>query len=115
MAVRSSTGDKSDEISTSGCYITVPALIELVSDNVSNTSPYSNEINAVTGTNKTISYMGTNEARKRTFDNGNYNAYWTRSPSAGYSNYVCRIDENGQSQLITSANNSLGVLIEISF
>ena len=51
MAVRSSAGNQSEDITTSGCYITVPALIEIDSayGNTSNyNAAYSNEINAVT-------------------------------------------------------------------
>lgn len=127
MAVPSSVGGgsttaPSEEISTSGCYITIPALIELDSA-YGNTSSYSaaygNEINAVTGINKTISYLGDNESRKRAFDGGDYYGYWTRSPNVNYNNYIYRIDENGIAQPITNAmghnNLPLGVLIEISF
>ena len=62
--------------------------------------------------------MSTNDARKRAFDGGEYNAYWTRSPaysSNGWLNYICRVDEYGAVQQITNATTSLGVLIEISF
>jgi hypothetical protein len=129
MAVRSSVGGGSssqfsEDISTSGCYITIPALIELDSayGNTSNYSAaYGNEINAVTGINKTISYMSKNDARKRAFDGGDYADYWTRSPSVKYSTYVWRIGDGknndylGGASEVTQANASLGVLIEISF
>lgn len=122
MAVRSSVGNMSEDISTSGCYITVPALIELDSayGNTSNYSAaYGNEINAVTGVNKTISYLGDNASRKRAFDDGDYYGYWTRSPNVSYQNYIWRVDENGVAQGITNASGHngypLGVLIEISF
>ena len=122
MAVRSSSGNMSEDITTSGCYITVPALIELDSA-YGNTSSYSaaygNEINAVTGVNKTISYLSDNTSRKRAFDGGDYYGYWTRSPNVAYQNYIWRIDENGVAQGITNASGHngypLGVLIEISF
>ena len=94
------------EVTSSNCYITIPALIEVDSSQTS--EPYNSE-----GTS--ISYMSNNTARKRSFDGGNYNAYWTRSPNVGYTNYIWRVDENGQPQGITNASTSLGVLIEISF
>ncbi len=118
MAVRSSVGNMSEDISASGCYITIPALIELDSA-YGNTSIYGNEINAVTGVNKTVSYLSDNAARKRAFDGGDYHGYWTRSPNVSYQNYIWRIDENGVAQGITNASghngSPLGVLIEISF
>ena len=126
MAVRSSIGNKSDGMSTSGCYITVPALIELDStcgNASSHISAYGNEINAVTGINRTISYLVNNDARKRAFDGGDYYDYWTRSPNIDYDSYVWRIGDGkndssvyaGAASGITQANTSLGVLIEISF
>jgi hypothetical protein len=125
MAVRSSVGGgssttPSEEISTSGCYITVPALIELDSG-YGNTAAYGNEINAVTGTNKTISYLVDNNSRARAFDGGDYADYWTRSPNVKYSTYIWRVGDGknndilGGASEITQANNYLGVLIEISF
>ena len=122
MAVRSSIGNMSEDISTSGCYITVPALIEVdsaYSNTLNYSAAYGNEINAVTGVNKTISYLSDNAARKRAFDEGDYYGYWTRTPNVSYSNYIWRIDENGVAQGITNATGHngypLGVLIEISF
>ncbi len=106
VVVYSSIGQMSSELSSSNCYITIPALIEL--DPTQTSEPYNSE-----GTS--ISYLSTNTSRKRTFDGGDYNAYWTRSPNVGYASYVWRVDENGQTQGITNATTSLGVLIELSF
>lgn len=94
------------EVTSSNCYITIPALIEVDSSRTS--EPYNSE-----GTS--ISYMSNNTARKRAFDGGDYSAYWLRSPNVDYVNYIWRVDENGQTQGITNATTSLGVLIEISF
>ena len=81
----------------------------LIEVDPSNTSePYNSE-----GTS--ISYMNTNDSRKRAFDGGNYNAYWLRTPNVGYANYVWRVDEGGSTQGITNTSTSLGVLIELSF
>jgi len=94
------------EVTPSNCYITIPALIEV--DPTQTSEPYNSE-------GISISYLSTNESRKRTFDNGDYNAYWLRSPNAAYAHYIWRVDENGQTQGITNAQTPLGVLIELSF
>ena len=94
------------EVTPSNCHITIPALIEL--DSTKNSEPYNSEGVA-------ISYLSTNASRKRAFDGGDYNSYWTRSPNTGYANYVWYIDENGQTQGIINTTTPLGVLIEISF
>lgn len=104
--ITSSDGSFYSEVTSSNCYITIPALIEVDSSQTS--EPYNSE-----GT--VISYMSNNTARRRAFDGGDYNAYWLRSPNIGYANYIWRVDENGQTQGITNATTSLGVLIEISF
>jgi hypothetical protein len=106
VIVYSSVGQMSSELSSSNCYITIPALIEV--DPSQTSEPYNSE-------GKSIEYMTTNTSRKRAFDGGDYNAYWTRSPNIGYANYVWRVDENGATQGITNASTQLGVLIEISF
>ena len=106
VIVYSSIGNMSTELSSSDCYITIPALIEV--DPTQTSEPYNSE-----GTS--ISYMNTNDSRKRAFDGGDYNAYWSRTPNVGYANYIWRVDESGQTQGITNATTSLGVLIEISF
>lgn len=98
------------EVTSSNCYITIPALIEV--DSTQNAEPYNSEGTA-------ISYFNTNDSRKRAFDGGDYYGYWTRSPNVDYANYIWRIDENGIAQGITNASghnsSPLGVLIEISF
>ena len=106
VIVYSSVGQMSSELSTSDCYITIPALIEV--DPYQNYEPYNSE-----GT--TISYLSTNASRKRAFDGGDYSAYWLRSPNVGYANYIWRVEADGQTQGITNATGNLGVLIELSF
>ena len=106
VIVYSSIGNKSTEVESSDCYITIPALIEV--EATVSTEPYVNE-----GTS--ISYLTTNDSRKRSYVNGDYGDYWLRSPNASYDNYVYRVDSNGSIQGITVASNNLGVLIEISF
>ena len=97
------------EITPSNCYITIPSLIEV--DPTKTSEPYISE-----GT--TISYLNNNNSRKRAFDNGDYNDYWLRSPSAGFANYIWRVGADGSAsyqQEVTNARNELGVLIMISF
>jgi hypothetical protein len=106
VIVYSSIGKMSTELSSSDCYITIPALIEV--DPLQTSEPYNSE-----GTS--ISYLTTNDSRKRTFDGGDYSAYWLRSPNVGYENYIWRVETSGQTQGITNASTELGVLIEISF
>lgn len=103
------TGDNSSyytEITDSNCYITIPAIVEL--DSTKNDEPYNSE-------GDSISYLSSNDSRKRAFAGGDYNAYWTRSPSVNWANYIWSIDKEGKPQGVTNATNSLGVLIEISF
>jgi len=108
VTVSSSVGQQSTEISTSECYITVPAVIEVTNDSTLNIDPYIYE-----GT--TISYMISNDMRKRAYVDGNYGAYWLRSPNAGYANnYVYRVENDGSIYGFSNPSNSLGVLIEIS-
>lgn len=109
VIVYSSVGGMSSELSSSDCYITIPALIEV--DSTHTNEPYNSE-------GKAISYMTTNTSRKRAFDNGDYNAYWLRSPNVSHVNYIWRVEADGSTSLtqgITNATTSLGVLIEISF
>ena len=94
------------EVTSSNCYITIPSIIEV--DSSQNTEPFNSEGTA-------ISYMSNNDARKRAFDGGDYNAYWLRSPSTGWANYIWRVESDGSTQAITNAQTELGVLIEISF
>ena len=106
VIVYSSIGQKSSELSSSDCYITIPALIEV---NPWYTSePYNSE-----GTS--ISYMSSNVSRIRAFDGGDAYTYWLRSPCVDYTNYVWRVDATGYTQSITNATSTYGVLIEISF
>lgn len=94
------------EVTPSNCYITIPALIEV--DPTRTSEPYNSE-------GISISYMNTNDSRKRAFDGGDYSAYWLRTPTVGYANYIWRVESGGNTESITNAQTSLGVLIELSF
>lgn len=106
VKVSSSAGQMSSDLVDSGCYITIPALIEVDSSQTS--EPYNSEGTA-------IPYLNTNASRKRAFDGGDYYDYWLRSPNVGYANYIYRVDKDGKVQGITNATNDYGVLIEVSF
>ena len=96
------------EVTSSDCYITIPALVE-VDSAYEALEPYASE-------GLRISYMSTNDARKRAFDGGEYYDYWTRSPNASFANYVWSVSKSGAAQGITpTPNQNAGVLIEISF
>lgn len=97
VKVKSSIGNKSNELSSSDCYIFVPSVSEM-DPNITH-EPYGSE-----GT--IIKHFSSNATRiLRTLD-GNVVQYWTRSPSTGYDAYVYRIDSSGNSQPITQMNTS---------
>lgn len=99
----------STDVSESGCYITVPALIEVSSTQTA--APYGSEGTA-------ISYLTTNESRQRAFEGGEYAPYWLRSPSLGSWSadyYVYSVLATGATQAINTPTSELGVLIELSF
>lgn len=105
VKVPSSIGDKSSEIDTANCYITLPACIEV--DPTMTSTPYINE-------GSSISYMNTNESRRRAFANGSYSAYWLRSPNATSASYVYQVESDGKLDGFNLANYEAGILIEIS-
>ena len=108
VSVASSAGGQSNEIITSDCYIAIPSVIELCNENTVNVDPYIYE-------GSTISYMISNEVRKKAFADGVYASYWTRSPNISYSNsYVYQIDVNGAIYGFGTPKTLSGVLIEIS-
>lgn len=116
VTVPSSAGAGSMNITTSECYITVPAAIELNRSSAWLEEPYINEMAITSG--KTISYMVADSDRKRTFADGStVSYYWTRSPSADYTTRICVVDNNGYVYYYSygTPTNSYGVLIEISF
>ena len=106
VKVPSSIGNKSTEVETSDCYITIPSLIEV--NPTMTIEPYVNE-----GTS--ISYLTTNESRKRAYDSGDYDAYWLRSPNVSYTNYVWCINNDGSPYAYNIPYNEAAILIEISF
>lgn len=106
VKVPSSIGNKSTEIDTSDCYITIPACIEV--DPTMTTEPYINE-----GT--TISYLSTNASRRRAVDGNDYQRYWLRSPNVAYDNYVYRVNNDGSMYGFVIPYYTAKILVEISF
>lgn len=115
VTVPSSIGNGSNDISTSECYITIPAAIELSSNSTFSAAPYVNEMAISNG--KTISYMTSDAMRKRTYIDGTTSYYWTRSPSTYYTQRVCTVDSGGYLSYYNygSSSSANGVLIELSF
>ena len=108
VTVNSSIGQGSNELSASQCYVSIPAAIEL-----SNSYEVSNE--PFTDEGETISYMTSNDARKRSAVDGDYTSYWTRSQNVSYTNYIYTVNEQGDLYGFNTAGTQNGVLIEISF
>lgn len=108
VTVWSSIGNRSTEVSSSECYIAIPAVIEMSNESAVNREPYTNE-------GSTISYMTSGDMRKRAYVDGDYAYYWLRSPNASYASYIYQIDSNGALYGFANAYNEAGILIEISF
>ena len=88
VKIKSSIGDKSTEIASADCYITIPSVIEM--DSSRNTDPYISE-------GSTIDYFTTSSSRIIYDKNGNAVTYWTRSPNKDYDTYVFAIRTIGDS------------------
>lgn len=123
VSVTSTVGDNnSTDTSSSGCYVTLPALYDVNNDPGNNIY-----ISEVYDPNGTIAFM-TGETlkdtepektnRRRAYEDGTYGRYLLRSPSfnTGWTTTYCwTVDENGVCQQVSSTNTAYGLLIEISF
>ncbi len=105
VKINSSIGNKSTEISSSNCYITVPAAIELSANMTS--EPYSYE-----GTH--IDYFTTNDSRILYDNTGVAVAYWTRSPNASYTNYWYNVGTTGSLSGYNYPDSAMSIRILIS-
>lgn len=122
MCVLSTIGQTSSEVSESGCYVNIPSVYDVDSNETS----YKNELYSGAST---IASMSTQQSRRREFrygfENDNVDAhesYWLRSPNTAYTNYVWSVNENYQTDTnkgttsgFNTANTTHGVVIEISF
>ena len=107
VTISSSIGNKSTDVTSSNCYIYIPSVIEVCNTNEYNIEPYTNE-------GSIISYMISNDMRKRAYHDGSYASYWLRSPSKD-NQYMLTVDSSGSVYGFTVASNKLGILIGISF
>ena len=93
--VKSSIGGKSNDVTSSDCYIAIPSVYEL--DYTMSSEPYSTEIYPA----QTIDYFvptsteTANSLRVCYDKDGNAVAYWTRSPNASYTSYQYIINTSG--------------------
>lgn len=108
VTVNSSIGQGSSELSASQCYVSIPAAIELSNSSEFSGEPFVNE-------GETISYMISNDDRKRSRVDGSNEYYWTRSQNVSYSNYIYTVSDIGELYGYNTAGSQYGVLIEISF
>ncbi len=107
-----STASPSTELSSSNCYVSIPSVKDVDGINtsgVANSDPYNSE------SFTPISIFSNVDARKRAFDDGDYNDYWLRSPAINYPRYFWRVEADGSLYAISPADGKYGVLIEISF
>ena len=106
VKIPSSIGGKSTEVSTSNCYISVPAIIQL--DSSMNFEPYFNE-------GSTTPFIAPNSADKvRKYLSGEADEYWTRSPNIEYDTYFIYIDKDGNTNSYAYGLYEKGVMIELS-
>lgn len=126
MCVLSTIGQKSSEVSESGCYVNIPSVYDVDKSK----TDYKVELYAGAST---IESMATQQSRRREFrygfNNDNidaYESYWLRSPefTESYSTnyYVWCVNENYQTDTnkgtlssVNTPSSERGVLIEISF
>jgi hypothetical protein len=124
MCVLSTIGQMSTEVSESGCYVNIPSVYDVDS----NETAYKNELYSGAST---ITTMATNKQRIREYRHGYnndnvdaYDSYWLRSPNTYNSSYVWSVNENyanhnsdamGSTSGFNTANTLHGVIIEISF
>lgn len=115
VSVSSHIGNTTSETSSSGCYVSIPSAYDVDSSQ----TQYKNELY---NNNTTINFMTSNPARIRSYAGGNVGDYWLRTPDIRYTRYPLYVDSDGSSSnsaggvySFTTANQELGVLIEISF
>ena len=106
VKIPSSTGGKSTDITTSNCYVSVPAVIQL--DSTMNFEPYYNE-------GSVTPFIAPNSSDKvRKYVTGKADEYWTRSPNIEYDTYFMYIDSSGNTNGYAYGLYEKGVLIELS-
>lgn len=104
VKVSSTIGDKSSEVTSSNCHVSIPAIIEL--DSSMQYEPYSFE-------GETIPYIISNDDRIKTFEDGTAGEYFTRSPNHSYSSYVYTINEAGEMNAYSYALYEKAILVQL--
>ena len=109
VKVISSVGNKSAEISTSNCYIYLPAVIELSDD-----FAYEPYISEETASDKTITFFDSSSKRIRYNANNVATEYWTRSPDVNSDSYFYRVKTDGTINQFVTPSTTNGLVIEFS-
>ena len=105
VKIQSTIGNKSSEISTSNCYVAVPAVIEV--DGAMNFEPYSYE-------GSVIPLITSDETRIRKTTNDTASSYWLRSPNTGFATYTWSVNSDGSTNGYKLPNQDAGVVIILS-
>ena len=98
-------GNKSTDVDTSNCYITIPSVVEI--DSSMQFEPYSFE-------GEPITYLTSSATKIRKFEDGTASEYWLRSPNNEYDTYFYGVDSEGN---LTGYNYALyekGIVLMLS-
>ena len=101
--ISSSAGNKSKDIVTANCYITVPSVLEV--DASFSYEPYSYEGDPIT-------YITSNATRQRSTLDGTIGEYWTRSPNAEFTTYFYTVNGDTNGNTAGSVNGYAYALYE---
>ena len=104
VKIQSTIGNKSSEVSTSACYVAIPAIVEV--EGGMNYEPYNYE-------GSVIPFITSDATRIRKTSDGVATSYWTRSPNVQYI-YTWSVNADGSTNGYNLANNELGVVIILS-
>ena len=105
VKITSSIGEKSNETSTSNCYIAIPSILEV--DGGFNYEPYSYE-------GSVIPFITSDATRKRSKKDGTAISYWLRSPNIMHNTYTFSVNSDGSTNGYSYGTQSLGIVIIIS-
>lgn len=105
VKIQSSIGEKSNETSTSNCYVAIPSILEV--DGGFNQEPYSYE-------GSVIPFITSDATRRRTKEDGTTISYWLRSPNVMYNTYTWSVNSDGSTSGYSYGTQSLGVVIILS-
>ena len=108
VSVKSTAGSKSTELTSSDCYVYLPACADL-----STSLPNQALSGELEDSSKTISYMTSKTDRIRTdYSETTAIKYYTRSPGLTFSSYFYRVETDGNFQETgNSTSTPLGIVI----